>query len=269
MQLTTSGKVGLAALSPDGKLFTYTIDDLGQKSLWLGYVDGGNHIELRPPAEATYRSITFSPDGKDLYFSIRDEKNPKPALYRMPSFGGVGTKLLDEVGSFSLSPDGRSIAIARRDDVLGIDVASFPKDLSFRFDTISWSADGKRLAVSAKKQGEIEANEVAILDIGTGDVTRVRHENLREITKTAWLADGSGVIVTAIKPDSHSSVPQYVVYVIGYPDGLLHPSTFDTSNYGPSLYTDAVGRLRLSAGYKLLLTLEHWQLSNVRFLPAA
>ena len=30
------GKVGLATLSPDGKLFAYTADDLGQKSLGLG-----------------------------------------------------------------------------------------------------------------------------------------------------------------------------------------------------------------------------------------
>jgi DNA-binding winged helix-turn-helix (wHTH) protein/Tol biopolymer transport system component len=278
-QLTTNGKVGSAALSPDGKLFAYTIDDLGQKSLWLGYVDGGNHLLLRPAAEASYRTIAFSPDGKDIYFSLRDDKNPKFALYRMPAFGGVQTKLLDEIGSFALSPDGRSIAIARRDkdlekDLVVIapldgtqprDVASFPKELSVRFDTISWSADGKRLALSAKTDSE---NEIAVVEIATGEITRITHESLREITKTAWLRDGSGLIMTAIKPASDSSVPQYMVYMVAYPSGELHPITSDRSNYGASWHNDAGVSISLSAASDLLLAVEHRQLSNVWVAPS-
>jgi DNA-binding winged helix-turn-helix (wHTH) protein/Tol biopolymer transport system component len=281
-QLTTNGKVGLAALSPDGKLFAYTIDDLGQKSLWLGYVDGGNHIELKPAAEATYRTITFSPDGKDLLMSVCDETNPNCALYKMPAFGGVQTKLIDGIGSFALSPDGRSIATARRDTELGKDivsiatldgtevrdVASFPTERSFRFDTISWSADGNRLALSAQKDSEIASDEIAVIDIAMGTTSRIGHESLREITKTAWLTDGSGLIVTAIKPDSDSSVPQYVVYTIGYPSGELHAVTTDRSNYGASWHNDAGVSISLSAASDVLLGVEHRQLSNVWVAPS-
>lgn len=281
-QLTTNGKVGLAALSPDGKLFAYTIDVLGQKSLWLGFVDGGNHIELRPPAEATFRSLTFSHDGRDLIFSLSDERNSKPAVYRMPAFGGVQTKLLDDVSDFSLSPDSRSIATIRRDptterDVVVVapldgtesrDVTSFSKELSVRFDTLSWSADGKRLAISVKTEDEIAANELAVIEIATGETTRIKHQSLREITKTAWLHDGSGLIVTAIDPASDSSVPQYVIYRVSYPGGELQPITADRSNYGASWHNDAGVSISLSAASDGLLAVEHRQLSNVWVAPS-
>lgn len=281
-QLTTNGKVGLATLSQDGKLFAYTIDDLGKKSLWLGYLDGGNHIELKPAAELTYRSITFSPDNKNLLLSVCDEKNPNCALYKMPAFGGLQTKLIDGISTFALSPDCTSIATARRDtkegkDFVSItsfdgtatrDVASFPIERSFRFETISWSADGNRLALSAQKDSEIATDEIAVIEIATGSVSRIGHESLREITKTAWLNDGSGLIITAIKPESDSSVPQYVVYTVGYPSGELHTVTPDRSNYGASWHNDAGVSLSISATSDSLLAVEHRQLSNVWVAPS-
>ncbi len=281
-QLTTNGKVGLATLSPDGKLFAYTIDDLGRKSLWLGYAEGGNHIELFSADEISYRAITFSPDGKDLLFSTCSEKNPGCSLFKMPAFGGVQTRLNDGIGNFALSPDGRSIATARRDkesakDIVSIssldgtakrDVAFFSTEQSFRFETISWSADGNLLALSAQKDTEIASDEIAVIDIATGIVSRIEHESLREITKTAWLSDGSALIVTAIKPESDSSVPQYVVYSVGYPGGEVQAVTTDRSNYGASWHNDAGVSISLSAASDALLAVEHRQLSNVWVAPS-
>jgi DNA-binding winged helix-turn-helix (wHTH) protein/Tol biopolymer transport system component len=281
-QLTTNGKVGLAALSPDGKMFAYTIDDLGQKSLWLGYVSGGNHLLLRTPSEATYSTITFSKDNKDLYYSIRDDQNPNSALYKMPAFGGVQTKIMDDISNFSISPDGRSIALGRRDKNLGKDfvviagldgaktdeIASFPQDRSFRFDTISWSMDGKRLAMSAKTDSEIASDEIAVLDIASRRLTQIPHKTLREITKTAWLRDDSGLIVTAIEPESDSSVPQYVLYLIEYPSGEIRPITSDRSNYGASWHNDSGVSISLSDASDALLAVEHRQLSNVWVAPS-
>ncbi len=281
-QLTTNGKVGLAALSPDGKLFAYTIDDLGQKSLWLGYVDGGNHMLLRPAAEASYRTIVFSLDGKDLYFSLRDDKNPKFALYKMPVFGGVQEKVLDDIGNVSLSPDGKQIAIARSDkdkrkDYIAVapidgterrDVVSFPAEHSFIFGTISWSADGNRLAMSVVRDSSTYLNEIAVVEISTGDIMRIPLENWREITKTAWLRDGKGLLITAVEKDSYSSVPHYQILHVAYPSGETHNITTDRSNYGASWHNDAGVTLSLSAASDLLLSVEHRQLSNVWVAPS-
>ena len=39
-------------------------------------------------------------------------------MYKMPVSGGIPAKVLDEIDTFALSPDGRQIAIVRRDDQL-------------------------------------------------------------------------------------------------------------------------------------------------------
>ncbi len=280
-QLTTNGNVGLAALSPDGKSFAFTIDDLGQKSLWLGYTEGGgDHLQLRPPAEATYSGLAFSPDGAKLFFSIKDDKNPKSALYSIPALGGVPVKLIDEISQFALSPDGRQIAVGRRLDdrdvleTVSIDgssrvqVAAFPKDRWFVISSPSWSSDGRKLALSASRLDRTYDNDLAVADVATGEVQRFTLPEFREITRTAWLADGSGLIITAVEEDSHSSVPQYRLVHVAYPEGTTTTITEDLSNYGESWHTDAGPTLSLSARSDQMLAVEHRQLSNVWIAPA-
>ena len=280
-QLTTNGKVGNAALSPDGKLFAYVIDDVGMKSLWLGKVDGGgNHLQLRAPAEATYHTLVFSPDSGQLYFSIRDDKNPNSALYAIPVLGGASIKLKDGVGPFAISPDGRQIAIGRRDsenDVIAIlsiegadsrDVAAFPKSESFVFDSISWSPGGDRLALSAVRPSHRDRPELAVVDIASGAVSRLPLPAYRQVTKTSWLKSGTGIVVTAIEEISHSSVPQYRLVHVSYPEGVASEITTDRSNYGESWHNDAGATLSIDGADKSILTVEHRQLSNVWVAPA-
>jgi DNA-binding winged helix-turn-helix (wHTH) protein/Tol biopolymer transport system component len=280
-QLTTNGKVGNAALSPDGKLFAYVIDDVGMKSLWLGNVDGaGNHLELRPPAKATYETLVFAPDGSQLYFSIRDDKHPKSALYSVPVLGGVSTKLNDDIGVFALSPDGKQLAVGRHDgdnDLVSVlsldgkdrrDIASFPKSESFVFDSISWSPDGDRLAVSAQQAEHAYRHDLAIIETRSGSINRIPLTSYRNITKTSWLRDGRGLIVTAIENGSYSSVPQHRLVHVSYPDGAAKDITTDRSNYGESWHSDAGATLSLDAESGSLLTVEHRQLSNVWIAPA-
>ncbi|MEO6333997.1 MAG: LpqB family beta-propeller domain-containing protein [Pyrinomonadaceae bacterium] len=279
-QLTTNGKVGSAALSPDGKLFAYVIDDVGLKSLWVGKVDGGNHLQLRPAAETTYNCLAFSADSGQLYFSIQDEKNPLSALYTIPALGGLSTKLRDRVSDFALSPDGKRLATGRRDaenDAVVIssvggnesfDAATFPKGESFVFDSVSWSPDGDRLALSITQTDHTERNELGIVEISTGAVHRVRLPKFRVLTKTSWVRGGNGLVITAIDDTSYSSVPQYVLVYVSYPDGAATEITTDRSNYGESWHNDAGATLSLDALSEAILTVEHRQLSNVWIAPA-
>lgn len=280
VQLTTTGKVGNAALSPDGKLFAYVIDDLGSKSLWMGNVDGGNHLPLRPAAEIVYTTLAFSRDSSQLLYSVRDEKNPTGALYRIPVMGGAATKLMDGVKSFALSPDGSRIATYISGDadtqivtslLDGTDrheVAAFPKNHFSVFSSISWSPDGTRLALSLEQPGRMNRQALGFIELETGQISRISLPNYREITRTAWLGDGSGLIITTIEETSHSSVPQYRLVYVSYPDGEARQITADRSNYGASWHNDAGATLSLDAAGDSILTVEHRQLSNVWVAPA-
>lgn len=273
-QLTTNGKVSIAALSPDGKLFAYIVNDFGQKSLWLGYVGGGNHLLLRPAwADANYSELAFSPDSSRLYFSFQDEKNPNSALYRMPVSGGVEEKVSDSVDNFSLSPDGGQIAFAAHSangakDALFItatdgsekrEVASFQKAHFVSYDSVSWSADGKRLALSVIAEDDIYNQDILIVEIATGEIRRIKSDAWREIRKTAWLKDGSGLIVTGIEKTSFSSVIQHRIFHVEIPSGKTTEITTDLSSYESSL--------NLSAASDLLLSVEHRQLNNIWIAP--
>lgn len=282
-QLTTNGKVGMAALSPDGKLFAYTIDDLGKKSLWLGNVDGGNHLQLRELSEAVYRSLTFSPDSTHLYYSLRDEKERKAALMRMPLLGGLQEKIFDDLGTFSLSPDGREIAIVRpsQSDETKVsititpldgspprDIASFDKRQHFLATTLSWNRDKTKLAATIIGEEKPYVTHIAVIDVTTGTVEAVKHGVFREVTKTAWLSDGSGLIVTAVEISSNASVPHYRIFQIDYPSGEIHRITNDRSNYGASWHNDAGVSISLSQGSEALLAVEHRQMNNIWIAPA-
>ncbi len=282
-QLTTNGKVGMAALSPDGKLFAYTTDDLGQKSLSVSYVDGGNHIQLRAPEEAVYRSLTFSPDNSHLFYSLRDEKNANGALMKIPVLGGLQEKVLDHVDTFSLSPDGKQIAVVRPspgDDTkvrISIapldgspqrDIAAFDKSQYFIASTLSWRKDGSKIAFALIDDDNHFRTEIAILDLATGALERIEHRMVREVTKTAWLDDGSGLIVIAVDLNSHSSVPHYQMYQLDYPSGALHRVTNDRSQYGASWHNDSGVSVSISESAQAILSVEHRQLNNV-WLAAA
>lgn len=272
-QLTTNGKVAIAALAPDGKTFAYVVNDSGQRSLWLGFVDGGNHLLLRPAAEdARYSNLAFAPDGNRLYFSFKNDKNSNFVLYRMPVSGGVQEKVLDGIDNFSLSPDGRQIAFGRREgekDLLFVadlngteqhEIASFPKNEAVVFNTLSWSPDGRRLAFSKSKDMKSLGNDLVIVEIASGKIQLIENEIWRDTAKTVWLKDGSGIIAHAVKHDSWTSVPQYHLFQVEVPGGTTREITNDLSSYDSSL--------DLSQKSDALLTIVHRQLNNIWVAPA-
>jgi DNA-binding winged helix-turn-helix (wHTH) protein/dipeptidyl aminopeptidase/acylaminoacyl peptidase len=269
-RLTTNGKVQLAALSPDGKLFGYVTDDVGQTSLWLGYTAGGNNIQLRPPSESAYEQLTFSPDSSQLYFSMRDERSPETALYRMPSFGGVAEKIAEKTDVFTLSPDGKQIVFGRGSDdgrvsliISALDktnereILSVPKSQSFVYGSVSWSPDGKRLAFSCQR--EMFFQDLCLAEISSGKTERITLPNYRSILKTAWLKSNDGVIVTAIPTKNLSSVVNYQILYVELASGNVREITNDLNTYNSDI--------SLANDTESLLTIEHRQLNNLWVAP--
>jgi DNA-binding winged helix-turn-helix (wHTH) protein/Tol biopolymer transport system component len=266
-QLTNNGKVEIAALSPDGKLFAYVTDDFGKKTLRLGQTDGGNSIQLRPPNEKIYNSLAFSPENDKLYFLIRDENNENPTLFRMPVFGGAAEKIHENINNFALSPDGKQIAFAKfnyeeKKNILVVRDLSSGSELEIvsplpvPYPSISFSPDGKTLAFSCATEEYIHNAYTA--QISSGEIKQISKQNFGEIDKTAWTADGNNIILTARKPQVWSGVPQFHVWNINIPSGEANQITTDLSSY-----LDA-----LSLSGNALLTIEHRQMENIWIAPA-
>jgi Tol biopolymer transport system component/DNA-binding winged helix-turn-helix (wHTH) protein len=266
-QLTNNGKVETAALSPDGKLFAYVTDDFGQKTLWLGQTDGGNSIQLRPPAETDYNALVFAPESDKLYFSIRDEANPNSTLFRMPVFGGAAERILDELGYFALSSDGTQLAFARHNseekkdflivcDLRGGAEREILSPFPIASTSISFSPNGQTLAFAV---GRDETNQnVFTAEITTGELKQITGQNFDQINKTVWTADGDGLLLTARGTHVRSAIPQFRVWNIALTSGETHQVTNDLSSYSDAL----------SSSKDALLTIEHRQMDNVWVAPA-
>jgi len=116
-QVTNSGKVKSAAISPDGRFVAFVQNDKGMQSLWLRNLPTGSDTQIITPSLADYGKLLFSPDGNYIYFKMG--KNPNwdgYNLFRCPLLGGSPQKIVRHVESFTFSPDGKRIAFARLND---------------------------------------------------------------------------------------------------------------------------------------------------------
>ncbi len=270
-QLTNNGKVQIAALSHDGKLYAYVTDDMGERAVWLGQTDGGGKsVQIRPPTDADYGTLAFSPDGGSLYFSLRDEANPAYAIFRMPTLGGAVDKLVDRLAVFALAPDGTHIAFARfsgvekTDEIFVADVAGGEPHKIAAMDpvnsvisaSLSFSSDGKTIAYAAVTG--VGTQEIFTVQISNGEIRQITSQVFNDINKTAWLMDGSGLMLTGTETKEWSGVPQFRVWHVAFPDGKTSKVTSDLSSYS--------GVLGVSKD--ILLTVEHRQLNNIWIAPA-
>lgn len=244
-QLTTNGKVGWAALSPDGKFYSYSLNERGEfaQSLWLRQTGGGSDIQLRP-AVGIYRGMVFSPDGKTLYFTVSNtEQTAQNGLFKMPAFGGVAEKLpLDVRGFFALSPDGKQVAftrpkkessaliVANLDGTGEREISTRPLDVPFG-SRLSWSPDGERIAIFAAADAVKESSEIFVMRVSNGQAERLTTLDWTLASNLIWQHDGKGLIVVAT--GQNESVRH--LWHVDYPNGTAQRIANDTDSYGSAL----------------------------------
>lgn len=272
-RLTTSGRITNATLSPDGKLFAYSEEELdGRSSLLLEHVDGSSRVALRPPLFVSYISITFTPDGGRIYYGIMSDQPGESGLYRLPAFGGAPEKIKDSYWSrVSFSPDGSQFAFAKGNpetqaSSLWIadaawqserEIASRSRGLGFIPSTVDWSPDGRRLVASAVVDESTLKQELFVIDVASGDVTQLTNVNWDGVRAITWLDQGRGMIATAANQD------------IGWDSKLWHISESDGRAQRLVADLNAYGIVaRLSADRKVLLTAQAQYYSNIWLAPA-
>jgi serine/threonine protein kinase/dipeptidyl aminopeptidase/acylaminoacyl peptidase len=242
-RLTSSGKVGSATISPDGKYVAYNVlDDLGQASLWVRYVATGSNVQIVPPAGAdvSVGQTAFSPDGNYIYY-LRNEKLRVPGvLYQVPVLGGTSKKLLENVSQISFSPDGKRFAFERRyasegedaviianADGTGEQKVATRKHPDFFLGGAAWSPDGRTIACPIGGFTGGYYRSIGVINISDGTQRVLPSHRWNDVERLAWLPDGSGLITTA----QERAGDQYQLWQISYPGGESRTLTNDLSDY--------------------------------------
>lgn len=244
VKLTNTGKAIDAVISPDGKYVVYVNDRAGYQSLWVRQVATASNIQIVPPADVTYRGITFSQDDNYVYYIYCDNSNNRMlAVYQVPALGGTPKKILNDVDTaITFSPDGSHFAFVRgypsRNETALMIANSNGADERRLSARISPDDFGWRAAPAWSPDGELIACAAGIYDVNMS-VVGVRLEDGAEqqlttqtwpwIGRVAWLPDGRSLIISA--RDQASGVFQ--IWSISYPEGKVRRITNDLQDYGP------------------------------------
>jgi eukaryotic-like serine/threonine-protein kinase len=253
-KITSAGNVRRAALSPDGKIVAYVIDEAGKQGLWVRQVAVSNSVRLVPPSDAYYRAITFSHDGTYIYYTVAAKEGTGFDLYQVPALGGSTRGIRQGVGGgVGVSPDGKRLAFVLTDAqaaretlyVAGEDgtgervvtTRDYPEHFSVACAPV-FSPDGERVAFVVETsdangfflkvlEAEVEGGRLRELSPG---------KRWSDVGQLAWLADGSGLLLSGM--DETISMRQ--LWRIDYPAGTASRVTSDLTDYGDlSLSADA------------------------------
>ena len=258
-QLTTSGNVTIAAISPDGKYVAYVTNESGfadehlKDTLWVRQVGTGSDVQVTPPADEKYTGLTFSRDGDFLYATKLDPKDKGLGfLYKIPALGGTAKRLITDVDSkVTLSPDGKQLAFVRNlqarnesavmaanEDGSGerqLAVSKLPNFFVF----VAWSPNGKTIATAtfnSESGNRVSPIEIPVQGGAERPLTQTRWS---EVGDSEWVSDGRGLIVNPQEQSGGMGGRSQFGY-LSYPSGEFRRITNDLNNYiGVSLTADS------------------------------
>jgi eukaryotic-like serine/threonine-protein kinase len=259
-QLTTSGNVTIAAISPDGRYVAYVTNESGallgevqgKDSLWVRQVGTGSNVQVAPPADGIYLGLTFSRDGDFLYAVKSDPKDTGfRSLYKIPVLGGTAKRLVADVDSkVTLSPDGKQLAFvrnsqARNESALMVanEDGSGERQLALRklsnyFLGTAWSPNGKTIAIAFNSDASgTHVARLIEIPVQGGAERPLTQEQWANLGDLEWVSDGRGLIVTTSEDQFLAAVQ---IGYLSYPNGEVHRITNDLNEYdGVSLTADS------------------------------
>ncbi len=246
-KLSQTNDVVYAHITPDGKSVAYnTIEDNGERSLWIRRVEDRNALRLLPPQPVFFwGGLTISKDGSQIYYINAERNAPQGTLYRVSSLGGTPRKLVESVNDLgSLSPDGKRILYVRYGEkmqLLSANVAdgSDEREILSTLSTSStdlrqiyrdphFSADGENIFFIKFEliKGEEYWSLVEIPATG-GEERVIINARKPKINEIAVLKDGNGLLLNAV--ESISNLPQ--IFHISIADGKETRITNDLNSY--------------------------------------
>lgn len=275
-RLTTSGNVGPATISPDGKWLAYVVN-AKQQSLWVRQLATGSTAQVLPPGPASYDNgdLTFSHDGNYLYCVVRLQGN-RGILEKVPSLGGEPQQILPAVDSpISFSPDGNefifvrnsgqaatsSLMLANSDGSNIRNLLTVHNPATFSTEGPAWSPDGKRIAIGFLPAGFLGHAMLETVNVADGKATPLGDSQWTELRQIAWLPDGSAMVFAGDKTSESSFNSQ--LWQISYPGAQERRITNDLNFYVDSSVTaDGTGLVTIQAAFRSSLWLMTGKISK-------
>jgi eukaryotic-like serine/threonine-protein kinase len=245
-RLNLSGDISDITLSPDGKYVARIVAEEGKYTIRITEIDTASDLRIVQPSAANYSALSFSPDGTYVYYL--ENQAETGILYRVSKLGGGQRKILDDVNtSVTFSPDGALLAFVRTNRALDApelivaqsngtserivarrtraDANTFMSDMK-RAGPV-WSPDGKELACPTLRLAPEQEMNLEVIDVATGASRRLNVESWYDISRVAWLADGSGLVVSAAPTPG----APWQLHLLAYPGGEVRKITNDPHNY--------------------------------------
>jgi serine/threonine protein kinase/Tol biopolymer transport system component len=253
-RLTTHGKVGVAAISPDANYVAYSVTDSGGQSILMRQITTAVDRTIVAPAEASYLGLNFSQDGNYIHYVKKDKDKETNTLFRVSVLGGESTKLIENIDSpVTLSPDGKQLAFVRYDSgqeesaliIANADGSNQNKLVARKFSELyfenypAWSPNGKVIVMGivAPSRRGLEALGLAEVQVEGGAIKEITSQGWGAIDQMTWMGDGSGFLMSAA---DQSTGWYFQIWLVSYPDGKARKVTNDPNNYmGTSLSRDS------------------------------
>lgn len=187
-----------AALSPDASRIIYTVnkidadEDKEFSTMYLLDLASGETRQMTNGSSVD-AGARWSPDGKTIAFV--SDRDGQSQLYLLPADGGEARQQTcfkrGLGGGMAWSPDGSKIAFCAKPDAASADLSAEPYRVDrtvYRFDAIGYLDD--------------EVNDIYILDLATGDITRLTDDRNHN-SNPRWSPDGRSLLYDAnMLPDA-------------------------------------------------------------------
>ena len=269
-RVTSVGNVMRTAISPDGKQMAYnTRERDGRETLWLRQVERNEPIRLRPADQILYEAIVFSPDGSRLYYNAHKSFHENTDSFRIDLYSSLHEQLPWEFRYLSFSPKTNQIAFIEDEDNWSLQIADNDRTLSNRRVLLvrpkirplslykqAWSPDGSVIALAGKSNPEDPENsgyDIFLVRVDDGAVTQLTAVGWTRFRELAWLGDGRGLAVTAVKGQGEF----HQVWLVGYPSGAAQLVTNDWNTYS-----------QVTAGADAVLVVAAQASTNIWVAPA-
>ena len=269
-KLTDSGKVGEAAISPDGRYVAYSQREPQGAGLRVRQTATGSDVQVLPPDAIGFDGLTFSPDGNYLFFVRADNNDPGfKYLYFTPALGGQVRRLVTDIDSpVDFSPDGQQFVYTRgipTHNAIEVRIAnrdgSGNRVLVTMTDTFAgfqpgatWSPDGRTIAVPLMRFRKLPRFVLYTVAVADGSVHELRSSQY-SIGRSMWLPRGDYLLSVLSDREGRGHL-----WSVGFPKGNVDRVTNDLTNYRE--------RTDLTRNASTLAAVQANLVSNIWSMPA-